>query len=316
MNETALGSCFYSVSYVVTDARCAAERFSSLVPGAVFSTTRTRMQPVDSPSLAGTAEPIQLECTVAPVGPRGEYEIRLLQPLGRDPVFHRFLTTDGPGLHHVGFCVTDLEGAAHRLAGNSSLLIELRGEEGLRHLYYRCEATGGLFELTEAPPVAHHAEVAAGSLASHFTQVAYVVNDIDAARRWMEEVLGCEVATARDVVQGPSWNLHFRGKPVPYDFGLKMVIGKLGPTGEGQMELLEPQRNDNVLGEFLKEHGPGLNHIAFVVPDYQGLTRALRATGVPPLKEIHVPGTVHSSYFDCTREELSTIEVFETGPHA
>jgi len=118
------------------------------------------------------------------------------------------------------------------------------------------------------------------------------------------------------MVQGPQWNLRLRGKPATDGFGLKMVVGRLGPTGEGQIELLEPQRNDNPLADFLREHGPGLNHIAFVVPDYNALTQALRATGVPPLKEIHVPGMVHSSYFDCTREELSTVEVFETGPHA
>jgi catechol 2,3-dioxygenase-like lactoylglutathione lyase family enzyme len=319
MNDVALGSHFHHVSYVVTDVARAAERFRSLVPGAVFSTSRIALRPVHT-NLSGPpmTEPIQLQCATAPVGPRGEYEIRLIEPLNHDPIFHWSLTSDGPGLHHVGFSVHALEPAATRMARSASLIAQLCGEDGGRHLYYRCDPIGAIIELTSASANRQAAgkEVPRSSLAAHFTQIAYVVEDIAAARQWTQEALGCEIAPVRDVVQGPSWNLHFRGKPIDHDFSLKMTIGKLGPTGEGQIELLEPERKDNVIADFLKDHGPGLNHIAFVVPDYDSLTRPLRSTGVPPLKEIHVPGMVHSSYFDCNREELSTIEVYETGPHA
>jgi catechol 2,3-dioxygenase-like lactoylglutathione lyase family enzyme len=305
-----LSGRFHGVTYVVTDAARAAQRFGALVPGAIFSRFSARMEPVGS----GRAGAIGMECTATPVGPHGEYEIRLVQPLTRDAFFHRSLETAGPGPHHVVFRVPDLDSAALRLERGAALVAELRGGDGRTHLYYRCDPIGGLIELSEAPPPAPGAE--GRMLAAHFMQIAYVVDDISAAREWVEEVLGCEIAAARDIVQGPSWNLRFRGKPVPYDFGMKMVIGKLGPTGQCQIELLEPQRNENVLAEFLREHGPGINHIAFSVPDYLDLTRALRATGIPPLKEIHVPGMVHSSYFDCGAEELGTIEVFEVGPHA
>lgn len=317
MDQSAIASFFHSVTYVVTNLGQATQQFSALVPGCVFLTGRMKMELFGTArSDAANAEPVKLECATGTVGPRGEYEIRLIQPLGRDSLFYRSLTTSGPGLHHVGFRVPDLDSAVRKLVAGGPSPIELRDEDGRRHSFCRCEPIGGLIELSEMQvqptrPVA----IGGKSLASYFTQIAYVVNDISAARRWMEEVLGCEVATARDVVQGPSWNLRFRGQPAANDFWLKMAIGKLGPTGEGQIELIEPQRNNNVLADFLNEHGPGLNHIAFVVPDYENLTRPLRSTGVPPLKEIHVPGMVHSSYFDCTRKELSTMEVFETGPH-
>jgi hypothetical protein len=319
MNEVTPASCFRDVTYVVNDVARTAERFCALVPGAVFTTARTVLEPLDSIIAEMRAtEPIHLECATARVGPRGEYEVRLVKPLNADPIFHRALVNEGPGLHHAGFCVPDIERAEQRLARNGSRIAELRGEDGRRHVLYRCDPIGGIIELSSDVPQSRSPlkTPARSSLAAHFTQIAYVVNDIGAAQRWIEDALGCEVATAREVVQGPSWNLHFRGRPILYDFRLKMVIGKLGPTGEGQIELLEPQRNDNVIADFLRDHGPGLNHIAFVVPDYETLTRPLRSTGVPPLKEIHLPGTVHSSYFDCTHEELGTIEVYETGPHA
>jgi catechol 2,3-dioxygenase-like lactoylglutathione lyase family enzyme len=316
MNTDALGPLFHKVTYVVTDVRRAARRFSFLVPGAIFSIKRITLK------LTGGAPGVQaipLDCATAPVGPRGDYAIRLLEPLEHDPIFHRRLTGAGPGLHHITFRVRGLDRAAQRLAASSSLLAEMLDEDGYRCLYYKCEELGGVIELNERPgggPAIKASAAVERPLASYFIQVAYIVNDVAAARNWTENVFGCEVATARDVVQGPAWNLKFRGKPAPNDFSLKMVIGKLGPGGEGQIELLEPQRNDNVLAEFLNNHGPGLNHIAFAVPDYDAHTVALRSTGVPPLKEIHLPGTAHSSYFDCSRDELGTIEVFATGPRS
>ncbi|HKD69916.1 MAG TPA: VOC family protein [Candidatus Binataceae bacterium] len=318
-NTDALAPFFYNVTYVVTDIGQAADRFSFLIPGTRFTTARITPKCI-APEIFGTRspQPVRLECAMAPVGPRGEYEVRLLQPLDDDPIFHRFATKTGGGLHHIAFRVPDLETAAKRLAGKSSLAAEIRIEEGYRCLYFRCEALGALIELNDRPAVRSlQAQPPAEKLlASYFTQVAYIVNDIGSARSWVENVLGCEIAAARDIVQGPSWNLKFRGRPAARDFGIKMVIGKLGPDRQAQIELLEPERNDNVLAEFLHDHGPGLNHVAFMVPDYNTLTAPLRSTGVPPLKEIHVPGTVHSSYFDCSQEELATIEVFETGPHA
>ena len=319
-NTDALSGFFHNVTYVVNDIGRAAERFSFLVPGTIFSTRRITLKCTDS-NVSGlrSQQPIRLESAIAPVGPRGEYEIRLLQPLEDDPIFHRSLITNGPGLHHIALRVTDLDMAARRLAANSSMLAELRSGERYRCLYYRCEELGGIVELNDQPANSQTLQPLDDGnrpLASYFTQVAYLVNDAAPARRWVENVLGCKIATARDIVQGPSWNLKFRGKAATHDFGIKMVIGKLGPTGDGQIELLEPERNDNVLAEFLNNHGPGLNHVAFAVPDYDALTVSLRSTGVPPLKEIHVPGTVHSSYFDCTREGLGIMEVFETGSHA
>jgi catechol 2,3-dioxygenase-like lactoylglutathione lyase family enzyme len=314
MNTDALSPLFRNVTYVVTDVRRAARRFAFLVPGASFSIKRITLTGGASGGCA-----ISLECATAPVGPRGEYEIRLLQPLEQDPIFHRHLTAAGPGLHHITFGTSGLERAAKRLAASSLPLAEMVDEDGCRCLYYRCQELGGVIELNDRAGGNREMKasgVARRPLASYFLQVAYIVNDVAAARQWTESVLGCEVATARDMVQGPAWNLKFRGKPAPNDFSLKIVIGKLGAGGEGQIELLEPQRNDNVLAEFLDDHGPGLNHIAFAVPDYDAHTVALRSTGVPPLKEIHLPGTAHSSYFDCSRDELSTIEVFATGPNA
>jgi hypothetical protein len=149
MDQNTIGSFFHSLTYVVTDVGRAAERFSALVPGAVFSTHRIRMEPIGILAIeAGAAE---LECAAAAVGPRGEYEVRLWQPLSHDPLFHWSLTIAGPGLHHVGLLVADLESVARKVAGNGPAPIELHSEDGERRLFCRCEPLGGLIELTEMP---------------------------------------------------------------------------------------------------------------------------------------------------------------------
>src|SRR5579885_2373300 len=139
MGITTIGSGFHSVNYVVRDAKRAAERFSSLVPGTAFAAGTVRMNPIDRGGLA-----VELDAAIAHLGPRGEYEVRMLHPLGRDPMFHRALAARGPGLHHVGFRVADLHCAAQRMARCAALAAELRDEAGGRHLFYTCDPIGGL----------------------------------------------------------------------------------------------------------------------------------------------------------------------------
>jgi hypothetical protein len=144
------------------------------VPGAIFSTSRITLKCTDSNiSSLRNQQPIRLECAIAPVGPRGEYEIRLLQPLDHDPIFHRSLITTGPGLHHIALRVMDLDRAAQRLAANSSLLTELRSDEGYRCLYYGCEELGGIIELNDRPVNPQTLQPMANTdrtLASYFTR--------------------------------------------------------------------------------------------------------------------------------------------------
>ena len=85
---------------------------------------------------------------VAFVGP-----VELLEPLGPDTAVGRFLERRGPGLHHVAYRTSDLEGDLARLGAAGLQLIDREprvGANGHRVAFVHPSSTGGvLVELVE-----------------------------------------------------------------------------------------------------------------------------------------------------------------------
>jgi len=80
----------------------------------------------------------------------GENHVELLRPLGPDTPVGRFLARKGPGLHHVAYQTTDVEGALERLKAAGTRLIDetpRTGIRGSRVAFLHPAATGGV--LTE-----------------------------------------------------------------------------------------------------------------------------------------------------------------------
>ena len=51
-------------------------------------------------------------------------------------------------------------------------------------------------------------------------------------------------------------------------------------TGEGEVELLHPTREDTPVGKFLARRGPGLHHVAYAVADIDRALEEARAAGL------------------------------------
>lgn len=51
-------------------------------------------------------------------------------------------------------------------------------------------------------------------------------------------------------------------------------------TGEGEVELLHPTRDDSPVGKFLAKRGPGLHHVAYAVADIERALDEARAAGL------------------------------------
>lgn len=85
--------------------------------------------------------------------PFGESEIELLAPRDPDGPIARFLARRGPGIHHVCYRVSDLDGALERCRREGYRLIDetpRTGAGGRRIAFVHPKATGGiLLELTE-----------------------------------------------------------------------------------------------------------------------------------------------------------------------
>jgi methylmalonyl-CoA/ethylmalonyl-CoA epimerase len=85
----------------------------------------------------------------------GDAFVQLLGALGPETPVGRFLTRRGPGLHHVGYRVGDLEGTLAKLAAQGVRLVDETprpGSRGTRIAFVHPRSMGGaLVELVEAP---------------------------------------------------------------------------------------------------------------------------------------------------------------------
>lgn len=85
--------------------------------------------------------------------PFGESEVELLAPRAADGPISRFLERRGPGIHHVCYCVADLDAALERCRQQGYSLVDetpRAGAGGRRIAFVHPRSTAGiLIELTE-----------------------------------------------------------------------------------------------------------------------------------------------------------------------
>jgi methylmalonyl-CoA/ethylmalonyl-CoA epimerase len=99
--------------------------------------------------------------------------------------------------------------------------------------------------------------------------VAIVVPDIDGALDFWRDALGLDLHHVEDV---PSQ---------------KAMVAFL-PTGESEVELVQPTAEDTGAAKFLKERGAGMHHLCFEVDDLDGMMANLREKGVRLINEMPV----------------------------
>jgi methylmalonyl-CoA/ethylmalonyl-CoA epimerase len=147
------------------------------------------------------------------------------------------------------------------------------------------------------------------ALAPHLYQVSYVVRDMDATQQWFKRVLGVRHFGTFETFLGPDYNFRMRGKSHP-GIAIKVAMARVGARGDYELELIEPEKSDNIYNEFLEQHGPGLHHVAYVVPDFERAAAPVRAAGMQPLIEFENNGS-KGAYFDSRPGGGSIIEVVE-----
>ena len=99
-----------------------------------------------------------------------------------------------------------------------------------------------------------------------------------AAARGFYEALGLNVAQAETVEH-------------------EQVRTAMIPVGESRIELLEPLRDDSVIGRFLQKRGSGLHHIALHVDDIAATMASLKADGARLISENVQVGAGGHLYF-------------------
>ena len=97
-----------------------------------------------------------------------------------------------------------------------------------------------------------------------------IVDDLDGALQSFTEQLGLEL----DHVE---------------QYGDELDIAFL-PCGGTLVELIKPRTNEGSNADYLNEHGPGIQHVAFEVDDLDAALAELGGRGVEPLGDAPVPG--------------------------
>jgi methylmalonyl-CoA epimerase len=98
--------------------------------------------------------------------------------------------------------------------------------------------------------------------------IGIAVRSISDARTFYEEVLGLEVERIEEIASE----------------GVRVA---LLPFDGGEIELIEPLKDDTPVGRFLAKHGEGLHHVSFDVPDVRrailaGIEHGVETVGNAP----------------------------------
>ncbi len=102
--------------------------------------------------------------------------------------------------------------------------------------------------------------------------IAIVVPDIEQAQVFYRDVLGLEMTHVEQLD----------------DQG---VIVAFFPTGESEIELVEPITADSGVARYLAKHGPGIHHICLEVDDIEATLASLKASGVQLINEQPIIGS-------------------------
>ena len=140
-------------------------------------------------------------------------------------------------------------------------------------------------------------------------QIALVVKDLDETVKKYHEVFGI----------GP-WHFYTYEKPfvkkMTYkgedaDYSVRIALSYFGPM---RIELIEVKEGDTVYGDFIKEHGYGVQHLGLLVEDMQVAIRQAAEAGYTVTQDgsgFGPDGDGHYAYLDTEDEFGITFELIE-----
>jgi catechol 2,3-dioxygenase-like lactoylglutathione lyase family enzyme len=141
-------------------------------------------------------------------------------------------------------------------------------------------------------------------------QIGVVVKDLQRAIDYYSTIFGV----------GPFMTFQFvpekhylRGKPLP----IKLNIG-VAQMGAVQLELIEPVEGDVPHKWFLDSRGEGLQHLGFIVDNYDRWLSYLKEKGIPVLMEAETDvegmGHVRAAYMESDKTGGILFELVEVTP--
>jgi catechol 2,3-dioxygenase-like lactoylglutathione lyase family enzyme len=329
MTGQGLATGFTQVSYVVRDLDATARWFERALGVEFFGVREYKLGGSDYRMSAGgkpVSAEIGIKLALARAGGRGELEIELIQPDGGDSVFSKFVEQTGGGLHHVAFEVDNFDNAVQPLE-HEGMVARAVTNRGNKIAYFDCRTAGAsIIEVAQyddatrrdfqelKSPRGIRTGTQAGAAAidpnlPRLVQASYVVGDVDAVSGWFKRVIGVEYFGVTKATAGRDYQVLVRDQPASAPFSLRTAMGRIGPRGEQEIEIIQPVEGPSPYRDFVeKSGGGGLNHVSFLVPDFEPAADRMRANGATPLLEFRGHG-IRACYFDCRAAGASIVEI-------
>ncbi|MCG6880743.1 MAG: VOC family protein [Deltaproteobacteria bacterium] len=141
-------------------------------------------------------------------------------------------------------------------------------------------------------------------------QVGVVVSNLDDAIRFYSETFGLGPFQKVTFVPAQHW---VKGEPCP----IKLNIG-MCPWGPLQLELIEPIEGDAPHKWFLREKGEGLQHLGFIIENYDEWLAYLKGKGIGVLMnaetDVEGMGHVRAAYMQSDAVGGVLFELIEVTP--
>ena len=112
------------------------------------------------------------------------------------------------------------------------------------------------------------------------SHVGIVVEDCEKAAAWWERVFGVGPFSTDTYVLDESTKFRFKGEPAE-----ARMKASIAYSGKVFVELVEVLEGESPHTEFLREHGEGLQHVAFSVEDIGSVVARLAGEGLEPILE-------------------------------
>ena len=119
-------------------------------------------------------------------------------------------------------------------------------------------------------------------LVTDIVQIGVVVKNVDETIQHYQKILGLYDWHINyvDTRKGLGTEFRIRNKEVD----VKAIIAWIN-IGNVELELIEPQDEESIYAEFLKEKGPGVHHVMLAAEDYESCKQKFAGDNMPLLAE-------------------------------
>ena len=139
-------------------------------------------------------------------------------------------------------------------------------------------------------------------------QIAYAVNDLDAAARWWADVVGAGPFFVNEHIA--VMNVRYRGQPASFDHS-----SAYGQWGSVMVELVKDHTvGDSPVRDVVGVGGEGLHHLAFFTADLAAVSARLAALGWPEALYAETASGQAFMFHDATAQLGHMMELYEPTP--